>query len=37
MSNKKMGVLESRFADFIWNNEPVTSGQFCILYLTFTL
>ena len=27
MSNKKMGVLESRFADFIWNNEPVTSGQ----------
>ena len=27
MSNKKMGVLEYRFADFIWNNEPVTSGQ----------
>ena len=27
MRNKKMGVLESRFADFIWNNEPVTSGQ----------
>ena len=27
MSNKKMGVLESRFADFIWSNEPVTSGQ----------
>ena len=27
MSNKKMGVLESRFADFIWNNEPITSGQ----------
>ena len=27
MSNKKMGALESRFADFIWNNEPVTSGQ----------
>ena len=27
MSNNKMGVLESRFADFIWNNEPVTSGQ----------
>ena len=27
MSNKKMGSLESRFADFIWNNEPITSGQ----------
>ena len=27
MSNKKMGMLESRFADFIWNNEPITSGQ----------
>lgn len=22
-----MGVLESRFADFIWNNEPIPSGQ----------
>lgn len=27
MSNKKMGMLESRFADFIWNNEPMSSGQ----------
>lgn len=27
MGNKKMGMLESRFADFIWNNEPITSGQ----------
>jgi len=27
MSNKKMGVIESRFADFIWNGEPITSGQ----------
>ena len=27
MSDKKMGVLESRFADFIWNNEPIASGQ----------
>lgn len=27
MSNKKMGALESRFADFIWNNEPVTSSH----------
>ncbi|MBR5247457.1 MAG: BlaI/MecI/CopY family transcriptional regulator [Lachnospiraceae bacterium] len=22
-----MGSLESKFADFIWNNEPTTSGQ----------
>ncbi len=27
MGNKKMGMLESRFADFIWNNEPISSGQ----------
>ncbi len=27
MSNKKMGLLESKFADFIWNNEPIASGQ----------
>ena len=27
MGNKKMGMLESRFADIIWNNEPITSGQ----------
>ena len=23
----KMGVLESRFADIIWNHEPIPSGQ----------
>lgn len=23
----KMGVLEARFADIIWNNEPIASGQ----------
>lgn len=23
----KMGILESRFADMIWNNEPLPSGQ----------
>ena len=23
MSHKKMGRLESRFADFIWDNEPI--------------
>ena len=27
MSEKKMGLLESKFADFIWNNEPMASGQ----------
>lgn len=27
MSHKKMGVLESRFANYIWNNEPIPSGQ----------
>ena len=27
MSHKKMGVLESRFADYIWNNEPIPSGH----------
>lgn len=27
MSEKKMGLLESKFADFIWNNEPIASGQ----------
>ena len=27
MSHKKMGVLESRFADYIWDNEPIPSGQ----------
>lgn len=27
MSDKRMGLLESKFADFIWNNEPMASGQ----------
>jgi len=27
MGGKKMGVLETRFADIIWNNEPMPSGQ----------
>lgn len=27
MNDKKMGLLESKFADFIWYNEPVASGQ----------
>lgn len=27
MGNKKMGALETRFADIIWQNEPIASGQ----------
>ena len=27
MSNLTMGEVESRFADLIWTNEPITSGQ----------
>ncbi len=27
MSDFRMGAAESRFADLIWANEPVTSGQ----------
>lgn len=27
MSNLTMGSVEARFADLIWANEPVTSGQ----------
>ena len=27
MSNPTMGPIESRFADLIWENEPVSSGQ----------
>lgn len=27
MSQIKMGTAEARFADIIWQNEPVTSGQ----------
>ena len=27
MEEKKLGVIESRFADIIWNNEPVKSGE----------
>lgn len=23
----RLGVIESRFADIVWNNEPMTSGQ----------
>ena len=27
MSDYKMGSAEARFADLIWENEPLTSGQ----------
>lgn len=27
MNDKKMGVIEARFADMIWENEPVGSGE----------
>lgn len=27
MSEMKLGVIESKFADIIWNNEPIRSGE----------
>lgn len=27
MAEWSMGVVEARFADIIWNNEPLSSGQ----------
>ena len=27
MSDLKMGTAEARFADIIWEREPITSGQ----------
>ena len=27
MSNIRMGAAEAKFADLIWENEPLTSGQ----------
>ena len=27
MSNLRMGTAEARFADIIWEKEPITSGQ----------
>ena len=27
MPDLTMGAIESRFADIIWNNEPISSGQ----------
>lgn len=27
MADLQMGVIESRFADIIWNNEPLSSTE----------
>ena len=27
MSDMKLGVVESQFADIIWENEPLSSGE----------
>lgn len=27
MKDMKLGVVETRFADIIWDNEPLTSGE----------
>ncbi len=27
MDDMKLGVVESKFADIIWNNEPISSGK----------
>lgn len=27
MENLRLGIVESYFADIIWNNEPVSSGE----------
>jgi len=27
MIEMRLGVVESRFADIIWNNEPLNSGE----------
>ena len=26
MADTKLGVVETRFADLIWDNEPISSG-----------
>lgn len=27
MNEMKLGIVESKFADIIWNNEPLSSGE----------
>ncbi len=31
MKNNKLGAIESRFADIIWNNEPLATSQLVAL------
>lgn len=33
MHDMRLGAIESRFADIIWNNEPLTSGMLVKLCL----
>ena len=33
MEDMKLGVVESRFADLIWMNEPIASGELVKLCL----
>ena len=33
MEDMKLGIVESRFADLIWMNEPITSGELVKLCL----
>ena len=33
MSEYKMGSVETKFADIIWNNEPISSGELAKLAL----
>ena len=34
MDERKLGVIEARFADLIWNNEPLSSGALVRLCLS---
>ena len=34
MSEYKLGVIESRFADIIWSNEPLASSELAKLALS---
>lgn len=31
MDDRKLGIVESRFADLIWENEPIASGNLVTL------
>lgn len=33
MNEKKLGSIESRFADMIWQNEPISSGELVAMAL----